>query len=134
MNNSRLVTISFHGTVAANSKKTLVSNKVDLPCTTKRIRAAFAEGCNRTLQLSIFISPDSSAPTAGPPTGANIFSELGHSSYIVGNDCIVDFLHETASKSAGVYLKVYANNTDDYEHTIDVQITVEVFPWEEKGE
>ncbi len=128
---SRLVTSSFHDTVAANSKKTLVSNKIDLPFSTKRIRAAFAAGTNRLLKLSFYLSPDKSAPTTAPPTGDNILAQLGPQTYIVGEDCIVDFQHELGILSAGFYLKVYANNLDTAEHTIDVQITVEIFPWEE---
>ena len=128
-NQSRLVTCSFHGTVAANSKKTLVANKIDLPFSTKRIRAAFAPGTNRLLRLYFFLSPDDSAPTTVQPTGDNVLSQLGPQRYIVGDGNIVDFEHEMAQKTAGIYLKVYADNQDAYEHTIDVQITVEIIPW-----
>ena len=126
---TRLKTASFHATVAANSKKTLVSNKIDLPFSTKRIRAAFPAGTNRLLRLSFHISPDPSAPTIDPPTGVNIFAELGPTYYIVGEDCIVDFQHEIDIATAGYYLKVHAVNTDAFEHTIDAQITVEIIPW-----
>lgn len=133
-NQNRLQTCSFHSTVAASSKKTLVSNKIDLPFRTKRIRAAFAPGCDRLLQLSFYISPDDSDPTIEAPTGDNIFAMLGPQTYIVGDDNIVDFVHEIDIAVAGRYLKVYANNTDTYEHTIDVQITLEIIPWEDKEE
>lgn len=131
---SRLVTASFHGTVAANSKITLVSNKIDLPFKTKRIRAAFAPGADRLLRLYFFVSPDPSAPTTEPPTGANILTQLGPQLYITGDDCIVDFEHELEQKFSGMYLKVYADNIDLYPHTIDSQITVEMFPREEEAE
>lgn len=133
-NQSRLITASFQGTVAANSKKTLRSNRIDLPFGTKRIRAAFALGCNRLLRLSFYISPDQSTPTTEPPTGINIFAQLGASQYITGEDNIIDFQHEIGIKTAGYYLKVYADNQDTYEHTIDAQITIEIFPWENAKE
>jgi len=127
---SRLVTASFHGTVAAHSRITLVSNKIDLPFSTKRIRAAFAPGTDRLLRLSFWISPDPSAPTTDYPTGANILTQLGPQHYIVGDDNTVDFQHEIGVEVAGKYLKVHAENLDTEVHTIDVQITVEIFPWE----
>jgi len=128
---TRLVTCSFHDSVAADSKITLVSNKIDLPFRTKRIRAAFAPGTERLLRLYFYISPDKSAPTTEPPTGDNILAQLGPQVYIVGDDTIVDFQHEIAIIEAGKYLKVYADNLDTYPHTIDVQITVEIIPWED---
>lgn len=128
---SRLVTASFHGTVAANSRLTLVSNKIDLPFSTKRVRAAFAPGANRLLRLSFWISPDPSAPITDDVTGTNILTQLGPQLYVTGDDNIVDFQHEIGIEVAGKYLKVHAENLDTNPHTIDVQITVEIFPWEE---
>lgn len=130
----RKITASFHGTVGANSNLTLVSNRIDLPFSTKRIRAAFAPGADRLFRLSFYISPDPSAPTTEPPTGTNILSQLGPQRYIVGDDCIVDFEHEIEIQTAGGHLKVYAQNLDAFAHTIDVQITAEIFPWEEVNE
>lgn len=131
---TRLVTCSFHGTVAASSKKTLVSNKVDLRFKTKRIRAAFAPGANRLLRLYFYLSPDESAPTTEPPTGDNILAQLGPQTYIVGEDCVVDFQHEIDQAVSGVYIKIYADNLDAFPHTIDAQITIEIIPWENEKE
>ena len=127
---TQLVTASFHKTIKANTNLTLKSNKIDLPFRTKRIRAAFAPGCNRLMRLYFFISPDPSTPTTDEPTGTNLLAYLGPQFYIVGEDCIVDFQHETDIQTAGYYLKVYAENLDIEDHTIDVQITVEIIPWE----
>lgn len=129
-NHNRIITASFHDTVVAGANKTLVSNRIDLPFTTKRIRAAFAPGVNRTLRLFFFISPDADVPTTHEPGGTNILAQLGPQRYIVGEDCVVDFVHETGSLESGKYLKVYAENTDAFDHTIDVQITVEIIPRE----
>lgn len=130
----RLTTASFHGTVAASSKLTLVSNRIDLPFKTKRIRAAFAPGTNRLLRLYFFVSPDESAPTTEEPTGSNVLREMGPQGYITGDDNIVDFQHELEQEFSGMYLKVYADNIDTYEHTIDAQVTVEILPREEEEE
>ena len=134
INQSRLITASFHDTVLANSNKTLVSNKIDLPFSTTRIRAAFAPGCDRLLRLSFYISPDKSAPTTEPPNGSNIFTQVGPTLHIVGDDNIVDFEHEIQVRTAGYYLKVYAENLDAFEHTIDAQITIRQYTWEELEE
>lgn len=128
--NTRIITASFHGEVAANSNITLVSNRIDLPFSTRRVRAAFASGANRLLRLSFFISPDPDAPITGPPNGANLLAQLGPQRYIVGEDCVVDFIHELESAEGGKHLKVYAENLDAAPHTIDVQITIEIYPYE----
>ena len=132
--NNRVVTIPFHGTVAASSRKTLVSQRIDYPVRTLRIRASFAPGCNRLLRLYFFISQDDEAPTTALPSGFNIFAELGESVDIVGDDNEVILDHVSESLSGGIYLKVHAYNTDTYPHTIDAQVTIEMIPWEEPEE
>lgn len=126
MNNKRIVTIPFFGTVAASSKKTLCSKRIDYPIRTLRIRAGFAAGCNRLLRLYFFISPDDETPTTPFPTGMNIFAELGESVYLVGDDNIVDLDHMSEALTGGNYLKIFADNTDTFEHAIEAQITVEM--------
>jgi len=121
----RLVTISFFGTVAASSNKTLVSKRINVPFQTKRVRVSFAPGVNRLMKLYFYISPDPSAPTTAAPTGYNILAQTGQAEYITGDDEYKDFQMEIQEVTKGQYVKVYAVNEDTYEHTIDVQITVE---------
>ena len=121
----RQVTTSFFDEVAAGSKKTLVSKRITVPFSTKRIRCAFPPGVNRLMKLYFYVSPDSSAPTTAPPTGYNILAQTGHAAYITGDADIKDFLMEIMEFTRGQYIKVYAVNEDTYPHTIDVQITVE---------
>lgn len=121
----RLVTISFFGQVSASSNKTLVSQRINVPFRTTRIRASFAPGVDRLMRLYFYISPDPSAPTASAPTGYNILAQTGQATYISGDNEVKDFQMEIMEITRGQYVKVYAVNEDTYEHTIDVQITVE---------
>jgi len=118
-------TISFFGTVPANSNLTLVSHRITLPFRTKRIRASFAPGVQRLMKLYYFISQDSSAPTNEEPKGFNILSSLGQVNYITGDDEFKDLAHEVEYKESGAYIKIYAVNSDSYDHTIDSQVTIE---------
>lgn len=129
----RMVTVSFFNKVAANSKKTLVSKRINVPFGTKRVRCSFPPGANRLLKLHFYISPDPSAPTTGPPTGYNILGQTGQVEYIAGDNEIKDFQMEVMEPARGQYVKVYAENEDTYEHTIDVQITVEFAYLEQRG-
>lgn len=121
----REVTISFAGSVDANSKKTFVSKRINVPFSTKRVRCSFPPGVNRTMKLYFYVSPDPSAPTTEAPTGYNILAQTGQATYIIGDDDIKDFQMEVFETTRGQYIKVYAVNDDTHEHTIDVQITVE---------
>jgi len=117
-------TISFFGKVAANSKVTLVSKRITVPFELQRIRASFALNTNRTLRLEFFISPDKSAPTVKPLTGFSVLSESGQVDYLVGDDDMKEVPIRIAVKVAGMYIKVFADNQDSYEHTIDAQAFV----------
>jgi len=130
---SRLQTIAFFSTVSANTNKTLVSKRIERPFRVKQIAASFAPGVNRLMNLEFYISPDDSAPTAKPLTGTNILYPLGHVGYITGDNerKVLDLEIETVT--GGYYLKVFAENKDAFEHTIDAQVTIELFYEEEEG-
>ena len=125
MKEPRLQTISFFGSVAASSKLTLVSQKISTAFKTKILRASFAPGVNRLMTLKFFISQDPSAPTTEEPQGVNILKQLGQTSYLTGDDEFKEFPHETVYPERNAYLKIYAENSDTFEHTIDAQITIE---------
>lgn len=119
-------TISFFGTCAANSSLVLSSPRISSPFTVKTIKASFALNTNRLLQLKFFTSPDPSCPTTGEPTGFNILEEYGQVDYIVGDDEQKILEHNAVVSTFPKWVKVYAVNTDGFEHTIDVLITIEL--------
>ncbi len=118
-------TISIYGTVDAQKNATFVSQRITQRFKTNNIRASFAPGVNRLMKLSYFISKDQSAPTTEEPTGDNILKAIGQVGYITGDDEIKTFRHEVISSERGAYIKVYAENSDVFSHTIDTQVTIE---------
>ena len=122
---NKLQTISFLGTVGAGVNKTLVSQRISLPFRTKKIRASFAPGVQRLMKLYFFISQDPTAPTTEEPKGNNILASLGQVSYLTGDEEFKDLAHEVECPTAGAYIKIYAVNSDAFEHTIDAQVTIE---------
>lgn len=120
----RTTTISFFGTVDADSKKTLVSKRIAVPFGVRRISASFIAGTNRTMKLYFFVSPDPSAPTTTKPTGTNVLTQHGHRRYITGDDERKELFVEVEFKERGYYLKVYADNEDNFPHTIDAQMMI----------
>jgi len=125
MNKPTLQTISFFGTVNASSNLTLVSKKISAPFKTKMIRASFAPGVNRLMTLKYYISQDPSAPTTEEPQGINILKQIGQVPYITGDDEFKEMPHEVIHHEKNAYIKVYAENSDIYNHTIDTQVTIE---------
>ena len=123
---TRLQTIAFFGTVDANTNKTLVSQRIEVPFRVKSLSCSFAPGVNRLMNLEFYVSPDDSEPTNKPLTGINILASLGHVGYLTGDNERKPMNVETIPFNPGQYLKVYANNNDTYDHTIDAQITIEL--------
>ena len=122
--------VSFFGTCPANSEKTLVSERISTPYQVDRIIAHFALNTNRTLQLDFYISPDNDAPSSGRPNGMSMLQEYGQVRYITGDDETKDLPHNARATTSPTWLKVYAKNTDGYDHTIDVQIIITILPRE----
>jgi len=121
-------TVSFFGTVTAGQNKTLVSQHIQVPFKTKSIRASFAPGVDRLMTLKYYISNDPSAPTLVPPEGTSILGQIGQVPYITGDDEFKVLEHETMSAVGSGYIKVYAENADVFDHTIDTQVTIEYEP------
>lgn len=117
-------TLIFNGTVAANSKVTLVSQRLIFPFVTKEFRVHFALNTNKTLRVSFYISPDDSAPVVQPLTGHSVFSTLGQVDYVVGDDETVIIPYHILIPDIGIFIKVFADNTDSYEHSIDAQVFI----------
>jgi len=121
----QMFTLHFHDTVNALSEKTVVSERIMFPFVIQRVAIGFAPGCNRLVRIKIFVSGDDSAPSSGEPSGTNIFAQYGQRDYVVGDDAVVEFPHQIDVPERGMFLKVYANNLDSNDHTIDTHVTIE---------
>jgi len=119
-----VVVVSFLGTVSAGGELTLVSRRITFPFRTWKLRVFFPLNTNRTVRVSFFLSPDSSAPITGKPTGQNLFSAYSAVDYIVGDDEMKELEHVVDVKEIGQYVKVYARNTDAFPHTVDAQVMI----------
>ena len=123
-----ILTIPFTSTVDANSEKTLVSKRIAFPFQVHKIIAAFALNTNHTLQLIPYVSRDPSAPSSGKPTGDSLLAPYGQVDYLTGDDEHEEHFNTTTYQEKGLFLKIYANNTDSFEHTIDAQIQIIPLP------
>lgn len=126
----RVVTLTFHGTVAANSNVTLVSKRITFPFITEEFVAHFALNTNKQLRAEWFISPDDSAPTSKPISGTSVLGQLGQVAYVVGDDETVTIPYRVRILEMGMYIKLFLENLDSYEHSIDGHATLECEPEE----
>lgn len=122
----QILTVNFLSSVDANSAITIVSKRISRPFRLWLIRPHFALNTNRTLRLYFFVSPDNYAPTSLPMTGSNLIAEASQTNYVVGDDEYKLLWQNWESQTGGNYLKVYADNTDSFDHTIDVQMFIEL--------
>ncbi|MBA7552761.1 hypothetical protein ES705_45335 [subsurface metagenome] len=121
------ITIPFFGTCLANSELVLVSKRLNFRYITKKIIAFFALNTNHTLQIIPYLSYDPTAPVTGLPSGSALFSPYGQVGYLSGDDEHEEHQHELIVNQIGSYLKIYANNTDSFDHTVDAQIQIQVY-------
>jgi len=112
--------IPFAGTVTAGGELTLCSDLISLPFTLNSVLISFALNTNRTVQIDIFASPDNDTPTTGRPAGSSLCELYGQVNYIVGDDEQKFITHDLVCNERVTYLKVYAKNTDIFDHTVDV--------------
>ena len=122
----RHVVAPFYASLAASANATYVSKRLTAPFVIEKIRAKFAPGVENLLLLRFFVSPDNSAPTAQPLTGVNIFSQLGQVDYITGDDDVIEIEPQLEVDTRGAYLKVYAENSDTFIHSVNAQITIKM--------
>jgi len=123
----RIVTIPFHATVPLNATRSYASKRITSPFVIRELRTSFALNCNRTLQVSFWLSPDPETPN-GQPSGYSLLSPLGQVDYLVGDDEQKILPHEVYVDAAGMYLKVMAVNSDGFDHTLDAQIVIALKP------
>lgn len=126
---NQIITIPFHDICPANSNLTLVSKKISFPFSTRKIVASFALNTNCLLSLYYFISGGPEAPTSVPPDGVDLLSLFGNVGYLTGDDSDFSIDHEFIMDTFPNYLKIYAINSDGFDHTILSSIEIEVLPF-----
>lgn len=126
LDSDQVKAIPFNGTCSANSEKTLVSPRIQTPFRIKRIIAAFKYGTNDEMPLRFYVSSDDQAPETGKPSGLSILQDYGQVDFLIGSweQKIID--HEVDYEESGSFIKVYADNKDDFDHTIDVIIMIKI--------
>jgi hypothetical protein len=124
---SRILTIPFRGTVTAGSTAVLVSRRIDAPFRTLNFRLSFALNTNRTVDVRFVTAEDANATFAVANLQSDLFGDLAQNSLFFGDDQDIDIQHVVDVPRAGMYLKLVATNNDGFDHTIDSQITIELF-------
>lgn len=119
-------TVSFAGTCVARSEKVLVSAPMMRAFRLRRIHIQFATGTQNLMALRFFVSADEEAPASGKPSGMSLLQDYGQVDYVRGEGCSLTLAHVVEAKEGGMWLKVHADNTDYYDHAIDVQMELEV--------
>lgn len=114
--------IPFFGTVLAASEKTLSSGLLSFGYRTEEVQIGFPVGSDRLVQVKVFIGSDGTEPASGEPGGVNVFELAAHVAYIVGDDVTLRIPVEMEMRERNSFIKVYANNTDVFNHTIDVRV------------
>jgi len=122
----QIITIPFKGTCPANSNITLVSRKLSFPFLTRKITASFALNTNCLMELRYFIGSGSEAPTLNEPDGVDLLSLFGQVGYLTGDDSDFSIEHQFSVDTFPNFLKIYAVNSDAFEHTILSFIEIEV--------
>jgi len=130
----RLITINFYGTVAMNTNKTFVSKLIGVPFIVRFISQSFPAGTNRTMTTKYFIANDPEAPTTAEPNGVNVLSQFSQAVSLTGDDERKELAQETEIPAANGYIKLYCENADTFDHTLDAQVTLELLPRKPKVE
>jgi hypothetical protein len=116
--------INFRGSCTARSSLVLTSQRLPAGYTTESLRLHWAPGCQGQLLLTPYLSPDDVCPSTGPPSGTPLLYAVTQDPSFRGDDSDLELLHEVTIREGGTCLKIYAQNTDWYDHHVDAQITV----------
>lgn len=117
--------ISFAGTCDARGELTLVSDRIAYPYFVRQLEVDFAEGCQNLMLVKFFTSADDHAPSSGEPSDVSLLQELSPNDYVRGNARQITMAHTTRVDVGGTYLKVYANNTDYFDHDVNARVEIE---------
>jgi len=117
--------IIFNGNCVANSELTLASERINFGFRLVKFVASFAIGTAKTLRIKVFVSRSEYKPDTGEPGGVNILGLFGEDPYVVGDDEQKRLEFDIRYRDAGYYMKVYADNKDNYDHTVDCYAVIE---------
>jgi len=123
-----LLTLAFAGTVSAGSELVLSTKLLNFPFMIRSLHSSFALGNDRTTQVHFFLSPDDSTPATGKPSGQDLLLAYSQVPYLLGDDEHKVFPHEIPVRESGSYLKIYANNTATFDHTVAAQLIIATNP------
>jgi hypothetical protein len=119
-------TLSFYGTCLARAELTLVSKRIGTSYTVRWIRVSFPAGSMNLLAVRLYLAPDEEAPASGEPSGVSLLRDYGQVDYLVGEQEQKVIEHVVAVTEGGTWLKVYAVNSDFFDHAVDVQVGIEL--------
>jgi len=117
-------TIMFAGLCLARSVLTLPSQRITRPFRLSMVTIRFPAGTQNLVTIRLYQADDNQAPTTGRPSGVSLLQDFGQVDYVRGDGVQVTLLHTIDVAPAGAYLKVHADNTDWYDHTVDVDIQI----------
>lgn len=120
-----ILSVPFYGTCSARSELVIVSQRITYPFVVRELQYRFPLGCQNLMQLKFFLSEDSSEPSSGEPSGFSLLSLHSDVDYVVGDNSGDVFEHNVSVDHGNSYLKMYANNTDYYDHDVIARITIE---------
>jgi hypothetical protein len=76
--------------------------------------------------VSFYIAPDVQAPSSGKPSGVSLLQDYGGVDSVRGEGVQIVLNHEIEVRQGGSCLKVYAVNDDYYDHSVDVDVEIQV--------
>jgi hypothetical protein len=121
-----LKTVAFYGTAPARSGVTLLSKRISTSFRLRGLVVTFPVGTLNLLTLRFYASLDQEVPTTTEPSGVSLLRDYGQVDYLAGDGEQLAIDHSVDMAEAGSYLKVWALNTDFYDHAVNVQMTLEI--------
>jgi hypothetical protein len=117
-------TLMFAGRCEARSVLTLVSQRITRPFRLSMATIRFPNGTQNLVTIRLYQAEDDQAPTTGRPSGVSLLQDFGQVDYLRGDGVQVTVLHTIDVTPAGAYLKVHADNSDWYDHMVDVDLQI----------
>lgn len=123
----RSAPVIFNDIVPPLTRMTLQSDLIDWPFEIDIVRVAFALNTGRTLEIRLWVADAGSVPNNVAPTGISVLAGRGASDYVVGDGAEGELVIPIGKRFPGRrYLLCDANNTDVFQHTIDVRADLQL--------